>query len=166
LVKGIDPGIHRKAVKASRAGRAADSFETIAREWYTKFIEPMSESHSTKALARLVNDVFPMIGQRPIQEIKPTEVLNAVLKIEKRGACDTAHRTLGTCSQIFRYAISSGRCEGDVCRDLRGALSPVQESHFAAIIDPEQLGHPLIWMALNGFSRNQNCMKETAIRPS
>jgi len=140
LAKAIDPGIHRKAVKASRAGRVADSFETVAREWYTKFIEPMSESHSTKVLARFVNDVFPMIGQRPIQEIKPMEVLNAVLKIEKRGACDTAHRTLGTCSQIFRYAISSGRCEGDVCRDLRGALSPVQESHFAAIIDPEQLG--------------------------
>jgi integrase len=140
LAKGIDPGIHRKAVKASRASQVADSFETVAREWYAKFIEPMSESHSTKVLARLVNDVFPMIGQRPIQEIKPMEVLSAVKKIEERGAGDTAHRTLGTCSQIFRYAISSGRCEGDVCRDLRGALSPVHESHFAAIIDPEQLG--------------------------
>jgi Arm DNA-binding domain len=34
LAKGIDPGIHRKAAKASRVGRVADSFETVAREWY------------------------------------------------------------------------------------------------------------------------------------
>ena len=29
LAKAIDPGIHRKAAKASRAGRVADSFETV-----------------------------------------------------------------------------------------------------------------------------------------
>jgi integrase len=149
LAKGVDPGVHRKAQKTSRTGRAEDRFEFVGREWYAKFIEPMSESHRKKVLARLVNDVFPKIGQRPIQEIKPKEVLDAVLKIEARGAGDTAHRTLGTCSQIFRYAVSTGRCESDVCRDLRGALKPVEEEHFAAVTIPDQLGE--ILRALYGY---------------
>src|SRR5438128_1690935 len=36
LADGIDPGEHRKAVKASRAERAANSFEVVAREWFEK----------------------------------------------------------------------------------------------------------------------------------
>jgi integrase len=149
LTQGIDPGVHRKAQKATRSDRSEDSFEAVGREWYGKFIEPMAKNHRTKVLARLVNDVFPAIGHRPIQEIKPKEVLDVVLKIEERGAGDTAHRTLGTCSQIFRYGVSTSRCESDVCRDLRGALSPVKEKHFAAVTDPEQLGG--ILRALYGY---------------
>ncbi len=33
LANGIDPGENRKAVKAAKSDRAANSFEVIAREW-------------------------------------------------------------------------------------------------------------------------------------
>ena len=34
LAEGIDPGENRKAQKATKHARAANSFEIVAREWY------------------------------------------------------------------------------------------------------------------------------------
>lgn len=34
LTDGIDPGANRKAVKATKTDRAANSFEVVAREWF------------------------------------------------------------------------------------------------------------------------------------
>ncbi len=139
LAKGIDPSLQRKLSKSMQTGQSEDSFEAIARVWLEKFVDPKAESHSKRVYARFNNDVFPWLGKRPIREISAQEVLAVILKIEQRGAGDTAHRTLGSCSQVFRYAIATGRCTSDPCRDLRGALKPVLEGHFAAVTKPEDL---------------------------
>lgn len=68
VAKGIDPSENRKALKEGRKGLAADDFETVAREWLTKFIDPKSDRHRKRVRARFVNDVFPKIGRRPIKE--------------------------------------------------------------------------------------------------
>jgi hypothetical protein len=38
LAGGVDPSAHRKAGKAARSDRAANSFEVVTREWYGKMI--------------------------------------------------------------------------------------------------------------------------------
>jgi integrase len=149
MASSIDPGENRKAMKSARTDGAANSFEVIAREWLGKFIDPMSESHRKRVYARFVNDVFPRIGGRPIAEITPKELLEVVRRIEKREAPDTAHRTLGSCGQVFCYGVATGRCERDVSRDLRGALAPAVESHFSAVTDPSQVGR--IMRAMDGY---------------
>jgi hypothetical protein len=63
-----------------------------------------------------------------------------VRRIEKRGALETAHRALGNCGQVFRYAIATGRAKHDPTGDLRGALPAVKTEHFAAITDPKRVG--------------------------
>jgi hypothetical protein len=37
LAQGVDPGENRKAQKATKQTRAANSFEVVAREWYAKY---------------------------------------------------------------------------------------------------------------------------------
>jgi hypothetical protein len=40
----------------------------------------------------------------------------------------------------FRNAVATGRAERDPAADLRGALAPVNETHYAAITDPKAIG--------------------------
>lgn len=47
------------------------------------------------------------------------------------------------CGQVFRYAIATGRAERDPSADLRGALPPVKEKHYASITDPKAIGELL-----------------------
>ena len=88
-------------------------------------------------------DAFPWFGKRPIAEIMAPELLAALRRTEARGAIGTAHRALQNFGQVFRYAIATGRATRDPAADLRGALKPVKEGHFAAITDPKDIG-PLL----------------------
>ena len=139
LADGTDPSENRKAQKAAKTVRAANSFEVVAREWYAKYATGWVESHGVRIIRRLERDIFPWIGGRPIADVTAPELLAAVQRIEKRGALETAHRALGNCGQVFRYAIATGRAIRDPSGDLRGALPPVKEEHFAAVTEPKQV---------------------------
>src|ERR1700676_4169605 len=79
-------------------------------------------AHGERILTRFERDIFPWIGARPIADLTAPELLTSVRRIEKRGALETAHRALGNCGQVFRYAIATGRAKRDPTGDLRGAL--------------------------------------------
>jgi hypothetical protein len=140
VAEAIDPSANRQAAKQAKISDAENSFEVVAREWISKRSATWEPSHSSKIIRRLELDIFPWLGSRPVGEIKAPELLSALRRIEARGAVDTAHRALQNCGQIFRYAIATGRADRDVAADLRGALAPVKEGHFAAVTDPKELG--------------------------
>jgi len=150
LADGVDPGEHRKAAKAVKVERAANSFEVIGREWFEKNRETWAPSHADKIIKRLENDVFPWLGGKAIAEITAPDVLAVLRRIEGRGTLDTAHRAGGNCSQIFRYAIATGRAVRDPVPDLRGALPPARGGNFAAITEPAKVAELL--RAIDAFS--------------
>lgn len=134
----LDPSAERRAKKLQQKLAAENSFEATAREWYSKHAPTWVPKHADDVLRRLVSNIFPSIGKRPIGEIEAPELLAAVRKIESRGAHDLAHRVLGVCGQVFRYGIATGRCRRDVAADLRGALTPHVKRNQAAV-RPEAL---------------------------
>jgi integrase len=143
LADGIDPSENRKAIRAAQGDRAANSFEVVAREWFAKFKPNWVESHSDKIIKRLERDMLPWIGGKPVADVTAKDLLTCLQRIEKRGALETAHRALQNCGQVFRYAVATGRAERDPSGDLRGALSPVKETHRASITDPKAVGELL-----------------------
>lgn len=149
LADGIDPSENRKATRSAQADRAANSFEVIAREWFSKYSATWAANHSDRVMRRLERDIFPWIGGRAISEVTAPQLLTVIRKIESRGSLDTAHRALGNCSQIFRYAVATGRCERDPSGDLDGAIPPVKGNHFAATTEPAQLAQ--ILRAMDGY---------------
>jgi integrase len=61
----------------------------------------------------LEKDIFPAIGGRPIAELRAPEILEAIRKIEKRGAIDIAQRVRQRCSAVFAYVIGTGFAENN-----------------------------------------------------
>jgi len=149
LADGVNPSAHRKATKQAKAERGANIFEVVAREWFEKFSQEWAEGHKRGIRQRLERDIYPWIGPRPIAEITAPELLAVLRRVEERGALETAHRELGYCGQIFRYAIATHRAERDPSADLKGALPPASKGHFAAITDPKKV--PGLLRALDGY---------------
>src|SRR3989338_4145692 len=89
LANGADPGDIKKAQKAAVVALAENSFELVAREWFSKHAPNWKENHSSKIIARLEKDVFPWIGAIPIAEINAPALLAAIRRIESRGALET-----------------------------------------------------------------------------
>jgi integrase len=140
LADGIDPGIHRKTQKRALVEQATNSFEAVAREWFSKYQPTWAPSHAEKIIRRLEVDIFPWIGARPIGEITAPELLTVLRRIEARGALETAHRAHQNCGQVFRYAVAIGRAVRDPSGDLRGALPPTRVKHYPAITEPTEIG--------------------------
>ncbi len=149
LDNGVDPGEVKKALKAATVAEAENSFETVAREWHSKFSGSWSSTHAETTIRRLELDVFPVLGDKIIGEIKAPALLAMLRRIESRGALETAHRVRTICGQIFRYAVATGRAERDPAADLKGALPPYKKGHLAAITNPKEVA-PLL-RAIDGF---------------
>ncbi len=149
LANGIDPSANRKAQKSARADRAANSFESVAREWFARYSPTWAATHAGKIIQRLEKDLFPWLGSKPIVEITAPQLLTVLRRIENRGALDTAHRAHQNCGQIFRYGIATGRCDRDPAADLHGALAPAKHEHFASLTEPAAVGELL--RAIDGF---------------
>lgn len=145
LADGINPGAKRQAEREA----VSETFEAIAREWFTKQQPNWAETHSSKIRDRLEADLFPWLGSRPIASITAPELLTCLRRIESRGAIDTAHRAHQNAGQIFRYAVATGRVTRDPSGDLRGALAPVKHGHFASITEPDRIGELL--RAIDGY---------------
>lgn len=140
LRNDIDPGANRKALKAAESPEVVDSFEVIAREWFSKNVDNWTKVHADKLKRRLEKDVYPWLGVRPIADITTQELLKALERIQERGAIDTARRAQQSCAQIFNYAIITGRATHNPAANLRGALRVAKQTHHAAITDPKQVG--------------------------
>ena len=156
----LDPSAERRAEKLRRTEAATNSFEAVALEWYGKQLHTWVPSHALDVKRRLEGNVFPKMGNRPISEIEPPELLEIVRPIEKRGAHDLAHRVVQVCGQVFRYGVATGRCKRDVSRDLRGALTPHEKRHQPAV-RPEEL--PDLLRAIAGYEEHGDLQTRLAL---
>lgn len=144
LAQGIDPGATKRAQKQAGKTAAENSFELIAREWFSVRMTDKSDGHQARTMRALEKHLFGSIGNRPISEITALELLPVLRKIEDKGHVETAHRVKQVAGQVFRYGVVTGRCDRDPCSDLKDALKPAKKSHFAAITEPKELGHLLV----------------------
>jgi len=150
LADGIDPSEYKKAHKAMRAEVAGNTFEAVAREWYSKELPAWAPAQAVKVKGIFEKNIYPWLGHRPITEIKAPELLAVLRRMESRGAIETARRSLQCTGQVFRYAIATGRAERDITPDLRGALSKSKTRHYSAITDPLKVGG--LMRAIDGYT--------------
>lgn len=150
LRDGKDPSAVKRAEKLQARVAGGESFEAVAREWLAKQSARMSPATYDKALWMFEQLLFPWIGGQPVSKITATELLATLRRTESRGRHETAHRAKQRASQVFRYAIATGRAERDPAADLRGALQPVISRARAAVTDPAKVAALL--KAINGYS--------------
>jgi len=162
LANDIDPSESKKAVKASSLKASENSLEAVTREWAASYFKNKSSSHHVRTIRRLELYIFPWLGKQPISEINAPQILEAVKRIEKLNKLETAHRALQATSQVFRYAVQTGRALRDPCVDLRGALPATVVKHMAAFTEPKEIAELL--RAIDGFTGSFTV--QTALRLS
>lgn len=130
VAEGKNPSEVRKEQKIALQTESESAFEKIAIEWHQMKSAKWSEGYASDIMEAFQNDIFPYVGTRPVGEIKPLELLNVLRKIEKRGALEKMRKVRQRCSEVFRYAIATGRAEFNPAADLSSALDVHQSNHF------------------------------------
>jgi len=141
LADGTDPGERRKETKQAALVAMANSFEAVAREWHAmKLKKKWTQSTADKTMTQLEAYVFPEIGHLPIANVKASQILAMLRKVEARGIAYTAVRLREVCGQIFRYGVATGRAEDNPAAHLVGALHKPEVSHRPAITERREFG--------------------------
>ena len=149
LAEGIDPSEHKQEMKRFSSDRAENSFVAVAKEWHLKYRETWTEKHAADIWQRIDKNILAHMGHMPVASIKPFELLTILRRVEARGALEQAHRVMQICSNVFRYAVATGRAERDITSDLRGAIPPKKVKHHASLTEPKEVGQLL--RALDGY---------------
>jgi len=123
LAAGIDPAEKKKQDRHAAKVSAANSFVVVAQSYIDKCKREGRSERTTDKQQWLLKLLARTIGQRPVAEIQPFEMLEAVRKYETTGRTEAAHRALQFASQVFRFAIANQLAPSDPTRDLRGALT-------------------------------------------
>ncbi|MCB1782853.1 MAG: tyrosine-type recombinase/integrase [Alphaproteobacteria bacterium] len=133
LAQGIDPSTQKQEEKKEAARDAQNTFKALALEWHENFKDKWTKRHADTVLRRLEMDIFPEIGSMPITEIRPSHIIAALKKVQKRGAYEPAHRLRQYCAQVFRHAIIHEIATANPAAEIGAVLKPVKKSHYACL---------------------------------
>jgi Integrase len=149
LAEGIDPSFAKKEEKLVRDVLLNNTFQAVALEWHGTKVSRWSEGYASDIIEAFNKDIFPYIGQLPVNDIKPLVLLNVLRRMESRGATEKAKKVRQRCSEVFRYAIVTGRAEYNPAADLTSAMSGHESKHYP-FLTVEEL--PDFFKALAGYT--------------
>jgi integrase len=163
IAAGGDPSEILKANKAGKNESNANSFESFTRIWLKNYSANLSTATSEKNLRLFQRDIFPWIGDKPIADLKPKDILDAARRIEARGAVDTAKRAIQLCGQVFQQAVIDEKIMSDPTRDIRRAIKPLKDKHFASLTEPKEVAELL--RAIDAFNGSFVVMSAMRLAP-
>ena len=140
LANDTDPGAVKQAQKTAKTEAITSSFASLAAEFH-KIKSPIwTPGHAKQWMANLDKYALPVIGDRPITDIEPMEIVGIMLTVEKSGTFETRDRLLQTIGAVFKYAIATGRAKYNPA-EIRMALSDRPKvEHFPCITTAETPG--------------------------
>jgi integrase len=135
LANDIDPMAERKAEKTAVLVATEHTFQKIAEQWLEHWRGNKSARHSATTRNRLKVNVYPVLGERPIAEVEPMELVQLAKGIEGRGASDMAKRILQIVGMVFRYDVAHGYSKRNPAAEIRPSdiLKPTRKTNMARI---------------------------------
>lgn len=146
--KNINPNEHKKEQKA--IFQAEDPkvermvFSELFDEWYKHNAEHWTFEHAKDIKQRIEKYLLPELANRPIEEIKPIDVVAVLKLIEHKGAIETLKRIKQYANRIFKYGVGMGYCEDNPVSDLPDDIfKKATKNNYAHTTDLKVLTHIL-----------------------
>lgn len=144
LAQGIDPSEHKQQQLKAAKIAAASTFAAVAEEYLAKMRKQgLAKATIDKKTWILRDLVIPHLGNRPIAEISPSDVLSVLEDLDSSGRLETTKRARQLIGAVFRLATLTGRASGDPTHVLRGTTRAPKVTSHPAIIHEASFGQLL-----------------------
>jgi integrase len=131
-----DPLEVREEERAEREAKANNTFRAVAEDWYKDSAKERSETWKSSRRAWLDNDVFPAIGDKPIDTVGAKDIRKLLEKmIRERGVANSAATVRAMIAEIFDHAIA-----GEVLREGFNPAVSIRKKIKKLV--PKTVNHP------------------------
>lgn len=151
LANGIDPQIHNNDKANALKNATEHTLQAVARKWLDEKVKTsgISQDHAEDIWRSLERNIFPGLGNVPINEIRPKLLKQHLDPIEQRGVLETLRRIISRLNEIFRYAATEELIEFNPADNLGQRFSKPKKQNMPAL-PPSEL--PRFLVALNNAS--------------
>ena len=133
IAQGQDPTKAKQEAKAAQQAALLNTFEHLSKQWHKDNLPRWKEHHAERIMRYLKNDVFPVIGEIPVNEIKVTHIKNLLDDIMARGVTDTADKIRGWIGAVFDYSAMLEISENNPARLLKNHIPNLPTKHKPAL---------------------------------
>ena len=107
LANGIDPQVQAEVAEEQQQIALDSIFSTVAANWFQLKSKSVTPDYAKDIWRSLEKDVFPAIGEIPVQQIKARTLVEALEPIKARGALECSGQLkLATVLEFFQYRFS------------------------------------------------------------
>jgi len=151
LANRIDPQVHNNNKANALKNATEHTLQTVARKWLDEKVKTsgISQDHAEDIWRSLERNIFPGLGNVPINEIRPKLLKQHLDPIEQRGVLETLRRIISRLNEIFRYAATEELIEFNPADNLGQRFSKPKKQNMPAL-PPSDL--PRFLVALNNAS--------------
>jgi len=136
----IDPLEEKQTIKQAKAEKQAkeqNTFKKIALERLELIKEDISETHYKRMNRGFKNDVFPFIGNTPINDITAKDIILILKTMMKRNVRNSTQKVHQSISKTFKWAVANDKAERNPANDidLIEIVGKSTEQHYPTITD-------------------------------
>ncbi|ECS5539822.1 DUF4102 domain-containing protein, partial [Salmonella enterica subsp. enterica serovar Give] len=169
LANGIDPQIQAEAVEEEQKIALDSIFSTVAANWFQLKSKSVTPDYAKDIWRSLQKDVFPAIGEIPVQQIKARTLVEALEPIKARGALETVRRLVQRINEIMIYAVNTGLIDANPASGIGMAFEKPKKQNMPTL-RPEELPKLMRSLIMSNLSVSTRCLIEwqllTLVRPS
>lgn len=169
LANGIDPQTQAEQVTEQQQKALDSIFSTVAANWFALKQASVTPDYAKDIWRSLEKDVFPTIGDIPVQEIKARKLVEALEPIKARGALETVRRLVQRINEIMIYAVNTGLIDANPAAGVGMAFEKPKKQNMPTL-RPEELPKLMRSLVMSNLSVPTRCLIEwqllTLVRPS
>jgi len=169
LAQGIDPQKQQEEVSEQRQIELDSIFSVVAGRWFQLKSKSVTEDYAKDIWRSLEKDIFPMIGETPVQALKARTIVEALEPIKARGALETVRRLVQRINEIMIYAVNTGLIDANPASGVGMAFEKPKKQNMPTL-RPEELPKLMRALVMSNLSVPTRCLIEwqllTLVRPS
>ena len=169
LAKGIDPQVQAEVTEEQQQIALDSIFSNVAANWFQLKSKSVTPDYAKDIWRSLDKDVFPAIGEIPVQEIKARSIVEALDPIKARGALETVRRLVQRINEIMIYAVNTGLIDANPASGVGMAFERPKKQNMPTL-RPEELPKLMRSLVMSNLSVPTRCLIEwqllTLVRPS
>lgn len=169
LAQGIDPQKQQDEVSEQRQIELDSIFSVVAGRWFLLKSKSVTEDYAKDIWRSLEKDIFPTIGEIPVQALKARTIVEALEPIKARGALETVRRLVQRINEIMIYAVNTGLIDANPASGVGMAFEKPKKQHMPTL-RPEELPKLMRSLSMSNLSVSTRCLIEwqllTLVRPS
>ncbi len=169
LAQGIDPQKQQEEVSEQRQIELDSIFSIVAERWFQLKSKSVTEDYAKDIWRSLEKDIFPTIGEVPVQVLKARTIIEALEPIKARGALETVRRLVQRINEIMIYAVNTGLIDANPTSGVGMAFEKPKKQNMPTL-RPEELPALMRSLIMSNLSVSTRCLIEwqllTLVRPS